>query len=101
MINISFVGDVIAANCECHKGQFVGRAFLVESGKKKLIGHTFFENEVLAGQHLDGFVFSVADEHLKTIGLSVETAKSITVERGNQADMAAKRAMNNSNPHLH
>lgn len=101
MLNISFIGDVIQARCECHKGQFVGRAFVIENGKQKQLAHTYFETEDLAGQHLDGFVFAVAEDYLQKIGLSVESAKTITIERDQDADMATKRAMNNSNPHLH
>ena len=101
MINISFVGDVIPAQCECHKGQLVGRAFIIESGKQRLLAHTYFKTQELAEQHLDGFIFSVAEDHLKKIGISVESAKTVTVVRDDQADIATKKAMNNSNPNLH
>jgi hypothetical protein len=101
MLNISFSGDVIKAQCECHAGQFVGRAFLIENGKLKQLAHTYFVSEEQAAEHLDGFVFAVADEHLKRIGLSVESAKHVTVVRDNEAETATQKSMNQSNPNLH
>lgn len=100
-MNISFVGDVIEAESQCHKVQLVGRAFIIESGKQKQLAHTYFENEKMAEQHLDGFVFAVAEDHLRKIGLSVESAKTITVVRDDEAVTATEKSMNNSNPYLH
>lgn len=101
MLNISFTGDVIPAQCECHKGQFVGRAFVIERGKQKQLAHTYFETVDLAGEHLDGFVFAVAEDYLQRIGLSVESAKTVTVQRGDEAETSTQKAMRQSNPHLH
>lgn len=101
MLNVSFSGDVIPAQCQCHQGQLVGRAFLIENGKLIQIAHTYFASEELATEHLDGFVFAVAQEHLKKMGLSVESAKTITVTRENEAETSIQKAMNQSNPHLH
>lgn len=100
-MNISFTGDVIQASCPCHKGQFVGRAFIIQKGKETQLAHTYFENESLANEHLDGFVFAVAEDALRRMGLSIEQARTITVERGEKADIAAQKSMNHSNPHLH
>lgn len=101
MTNISFVGDVIKATCQCHAGKVVGRAFLIENGKQILLAHTYFDTEELASQHLDGFVFTVAETHLKKIGLSVDAAKTVTVTRDDEAEVSIQKAINQSNPHLH
>ena len=100
-MNISFTGDVINARCECHQGQLVGRCFVIEAGKEKLLAHTYFKTDADAELHLDGFVFSVAEQYLKKIGLSVESAKTVTIERDEKAVAATEKSKNQSNPHLH
>jgi hypothetical protein len=101
MINISFTGDVVPAACSCHKGQFVGRVFKIDQGKETLIAHTYFETEALASQHIEDFVFAVAEDTLRQMGLLIDQARKITVERGEKADSAAQAAKNNSNQYLH
>lgn len=102
MKNISFSGDIIPAICNCHRGQFVARAFFVDPKKGEIeIAHTFFQSMSEAEKHLDGFVVSMADEHLKTIGLSVDSAKTMTVVRGDDALQAVRKTINESNPNLH
>ena len=100
-MNVSFTGDVVPAACSCHKGQFVGRVFKIEQGKETLVAHTYFETEALATQHLEGFVFAVAEDSLRKMGLLIDQARKITVERGEKADQSARKTMNNSNPNLH
>lgn len=96
---IPFTGDIVPARCECHTGKFMGRAFIVHPvAGQILIGHTFFDDMPTAEKHLEGFVAAVAQDHLKKIGLSIETSTDVRVHRDKSAVEAVTRFMAENNP---
>ena len=100
---IAFTGELLEAQCECHKGQWIGVAYLLHPQKGSIVaGTTMFKTKALGEEHLAGFVTTVAQDHLAKHGLDIKDAKDIRVSHGQDADRETRRFFKTeSNDKLH
>lgn len=97
-----FRGEVFPARCDCHRGQFVAQASLVDPIEGPIyLAHTFFKTEDEASKGLNGFVKQVAFKFLEECGINADSINQVEEMNGADADKALQRFMAQNNPKLH
>lgn len=100
-MKIAFMGEVLQANCECHKGQWFTVAFLIEDdGNRIPIADHLWPDEKSAKDGLENFVRKAAEEVLKEVGMNPDEAKR-TIFIGLNAEEEFKKHLKETNTNLH
>lgn len=100
-MKVSFMGKVLEATCECHKGQWFTVAFLIEGNQERIpIADHLWSDKKSAKDGLENFVRKAAEETLKIIGMNPDEAK-LTVFTGENAEKDFKKYLRESDTNLH
>ena len=100
-MKVSFMGQVLEATCECHKGQWLTVAFLLHPVEGKVeLGNNAWPDEETAKRELERFVQVAAEETLKIVGMNPEESKR-TVFTGENAEKDFNKHLRESDTSLH
>lgn len=101
-MEIAFAGEVHAATCDCHKGQFFIYVFeLCPYRGRRVIGTKEFATEAQAESAMHETVMAFANEVLERMGLKPDQAKQVKVRHGGDADKAEMQFRRENNQKLH
>ena len=101
-MKIGFTGEVVAAECKCHKGQFLAVIYMIHPEQGRIYLHNVpFKTESEAAKELDNVVMLAAETVLQEMGLKKDEAKRIGVFHGAEAEKAEQRQLNEVNKNLH
>lgn len=100
-MKIAFMGEVLQANCECHKDQWFTVAFLIEDdGNRIPVADKLWSDEKTAKDNLETFVKKSSEEVLKEVGMNPEESKR-TVFTGENAEKDFNKHLRESDTSLH
>lgn len=100
-MKIAFMGEVLEATCECHKGQWFTVAFLIEDdGNRIPVADKLWSDEKTAKDNLETFVRKSSEEVLKEVGMNPDDAER-SIFTGLNAEEEFKKHLKETNTNLH